>query len=81
MNDELWWKDFFRGPWEQVQLPGYPEQRTSAEVAFTIDALQLRSGARILDIPCGEGRHAIELAQRGFDVMGIDFKTRRRSPL
>ncbi|MGH7574693.1 MAG: methyltransferase domain-containing protein [Longimicrobiales bacterium] len=73
MKNELWWKDFFRGPWEQVQLPGYPEQRTTAEVAFMIGALELRSGARILDVPCGEGRHAIGLAQRGFDVVGIDF--------
>lgn len=73
MNNELWWQDFFRGPWERVQLPGYPDQRTSAEVGFMIDALGLRSGARLLDIPCGEGRHAIELARRGFDVTGIDF--------
>jgi SAM-dependent methyltransferase len=30
-------------------------------------------GARILDAPCGFGRHAIPLAEAGFDVVGLDF--------
>src|SRR5438067_8294928 len=28
---------------------------------------------RILDVPCGQGRHAIELARRGYDVTGVDL--------
>lgn len=35
--------------------------------------LELDSGARVLDVGCGEGRHAIELASRfGWRVQGID---------
>lgn len=70
---EAWWSAFFRGPWEHLQLPGYPEERTRAEVDFMISALELQPGARVLDIPCGEGRHSIELARRGFRVIGLDF--------
>jgi SAM-dependent methyltransferase len=29
--------------------------------------------SRLLDLGCGTGRHAIELATRGFDVTGVDF--------
>ena len=29
--------------------------------------------SRLLDLGCGTGRHAIELAGRGFDVTGVDF--------
>src|SRR2546422_11368473 len=35
--------------------------------------LQLRPPLRILDLPCGQGRHAIELARRGYDVTGVDL--------
>ena len=31
------------------------------------------AGARILDVPCGQGRHAHLLAEAGFDVDGLDY--------
>ena len=48
-------------------------ERTSAEVDFVERALELEPGARILDLPCGHGRHAIELARRGYRVTGQDL--------
>jgi ubiquinone/menaquinone biosynthesis C-methylase UbiE len=30
-------------------------------------------GARILDVPCGQGRHAHPLAEAGYDVDGLDY--------
>jgi ubiquinone/menaquinone biosynthesis C-methylase UbiE len=30
-------------------------------------------GARILDVPCGQGRHAHLLAEAGYDVDGLDY--------
>lgn len=35
--------------------------------------LSLPAGARILDVPCGQGRHAHLLAEAGFDVDGLDY--------
>ena len=35
--------------------------------------LQLPTGARILDVPCGQGRHSHLLAEAGFDVTGLDY--------
>jgi SAM-dependent methyltransferase len=34
---------------------------------------QLRPPARVLDLGCGPGRHVAALAQRGFDVTGVDL--------
>lgn len=48
-------------------------QGTIGEVDF-LEAEAKRARARsILDIGCGTGRHAIELARRGFEVTGIDL--------
>jgi SAM-dependent methyltransferase len=68
-----WWEGYFRGAWGRVQAAGYPEERTRSEVDFAIEALGLAGGERVLDVPCGEGRHSIELAARGFAVTGVDF--------
>ena len=68
-----WYEDFFRGIncelWEQA----IPTDVTIQEVDFLLAELNLQEGQHILDIPCGFGRHAIELSKRGFNVTGIDI--------
>ncbi len=49
---------------------------TAQEVAFLTEAMGLRPGHRVLDVGCGPGRHAIELAKRGIEVVGIDISHR-----
>jgi SAM-dependent methyltransferase len=72
INDE-WYKDFFKGInceiWENV----IPEETTLQEVDFLLSELHLAAGAKILDMPCGFGRHAIPFASLGYRVTGIDI--------
>jgi SAM-dependent methyltransferase len=49
---------------------------TGQEVAFLIDELGLLPGMRVLDVGCGPGRHAYELATRGMVVLGVDISDR-----
>jgi SAM-dependent methyltransferase len=42
-------------------------------VARLLEVLGLPSGSRILDVPCGQGRHAHLLAEAGFNVDGLDY--------
>lgn len=49
---------------------------TVQEVDFLVAALGLRPGSRVLDVGCGPGRHAHELARRGVEVHGIDISPR-----
>ena len=46
---------------------------TAQQITFLLKHLQLEKEAEILDLACGYGRHAIELAQRGYNVTGLDF--------
>ena len=46
---------------------------TVQEIDHLVTALELKPGMRILDVGCGPGRHAYELARRGFLVHGIDI--------
>ncbi len=49
---------------------------TRQEVDFLVDELGLEAGMRVLDVGCGPGRHAHELARRGIVVHGVDISER-----
>jgi SAM-dependent methyltransferase len=65
--------------WELVEPMIFGPQRMAnapTEVEQIIRLLQLEQPARLLDLCCGVGRHALEFARQGFDVVGVD-RTRR----
>jgi SAM-dependent methyltransferase len=68
-----WFETFFQGPavdfWTRAMTPAL----TLADVDFLEKAFDVKPGARLLDVPCGNGRHSIELARRGYRVTGIDL--------
>lgn len=48
-------------------------ERTGAEVDRALRIARPQEGARVLDLACGCGRHALELVRRGFAVVGADI--------
>jgi 2-polyprenyl-3-methyl-5-hydroxy-6-metoxy-1,4-benzoquinol methylase len=73
MPDDPWFAGFFRDVAVNFWSDIVPLELTAAEAGFLTDALELTAPARILDVPCGNGRHAIEFARRGHSVTGIDI--------
>ncbi len=70
--DPRWYESFFADDWLAIALDRDGE-RTPQEVDLVVDLLGLERGSRILDAGCGHGRHALELARRGFRVTGLDL--------
>jgi len=68
-----WWNGFFDGLMADFWQAAIPPEATAAEASFLEKALRLAPGARVLDVPCGHGRHALELARRGYRVAGVDL--------
>jgi SAM-dependent methyltransferase len=61
--------------WELFEPFLFNQQRQAnakAEAEQVIKLLGISENARVLDLCCGAGRHSLELARMGFDVVGID---------
>jgi ubiquinone/menaquinone biosynthesis C-methylase UbiE len=54
-------------------LPGGVKKRTDRECDLILDALSPNTNADILDCPCGYGRHSLEMARRGYKMVGVDL--------
>lgn len=65
-------KDFFSEGSPFLSHPLLTAERTRLEIDFLVEALPLHPAARVLDVGCGFGRHSVELARRGYHVLGID---------
>jgi len=52
------------------------EERTAREVEFVCEQAPLPEFRRVLDVCCGMGRHARELANRGYTVTGVERDAR-----
>jgi ubiquinone/menaquinone biosynthesis C-methylase UbiE len=70
---EPWWRTYFDDDWFRLHEPLFPEELSRREVAGMVELLGLPSGARVLDSPCGWGRHTVLLRDAGYDAWGADL--------
>jgi SAM-dependent methyltransferase len=67
-----WYENFFQGIALEMWRKAISPEQTRLEVDFLYRALKLQKGSRVLDVPCGFGRHSLELASRGCRMTGVD---------
>jgi len=69
-----WWRDLFNANYLRTDGDVVEDKDiTKKEVDTFLSALELSHDDKILDLCCGQGRHALEIARRGFtNVVGLD---------
>jgi SAM-dependent methyltransferase len=66
-----WFEEIFDEDYLRT-LPFLTPQATQLEAQFVMESLGVAPGTQVLDVGCGYGRHAMELAARGYHVVGLD---------
>ena len=67
-----WARDYFERGYGQRWGLRPPSDQVRLEAGGLWTLLRMAPGARLIDIGCGHGRHALALATLGADVIGID---------
>ena len=67
-----WEESFFQGIALESWRRCFTAETTHAEADFLERQMKLQPGACLLDMACGNGRHALQLAARGYRVTGLD---------
>jgi SAM-dependent methyltransferase len=67
-----WWEDIFGEDFSRA-IPRLSEKQISREVDFIEESLGVAKGGVVLDLGCGSGHHAVDLASRGYGVVGYDL--------
>jgi cyclopropane fatty-acyl-phospholipid synthase-like methyltransferase len=67
LTDEKFWTEFKDLLFSEDKLESSEE-----EIEKIIDLADLEKGMKVLDMPCGVGRHSIKLKKKGFNVVGVD---------
>jgi 2-polyprenyl-3-methyl-5-hydroxy-6-metoxy-1,4-benzoquinol methylase len=73
-SKEDWWKDYSSK--DIVRILNIVEGfKWNVKSDFIEEALALSKGSKILDLACGYGRFSIELASKGYKVVGLDYSS------
>lgn len=73
MQNDSWFKSWFSSP-DYLKLYEHRDTRDAKRiVTLLFKNIKLPKGAIILDLACGNGRHSILFARKGFNTTGLDL--------
>jgi len=68
-----WFREWFNSPYYHQLYFEHNEKEARLFIDRLVNHLAPDPGSLMLDVACGRGRHARVLADKGFDVTGIDI--------
>jgi SAM-dependent methyltransferase len=72
-KEPCWFEAWFDSPYYHLLYKNRNEEEAQFFIDNLVKKLNLNKGAKVLDLACGKGRHAIHLNSLGYDVTGIDL--------
>ncbi|MBV9960659.1 MAG: methyltransferase domain-containing protein [Parafilimonas sp.] len=73
MQANEWFRIWFGSPYYDILYKERNKEEAALLIDKLVDMLQMQQGSLVLDAACGKGRHSIALANKGFDVTGVDL--------
>ncbi len=70
---KTWFKEWFNTTYYHQLYFKRDDKEAATFIDKLIKHLKPSKNAIMLDVACGKGRHSLQLAQKGFDVTGIDL--------
>lgn len=70
---QTWFTNWFNSPYYHLLYFKRDDKEAAAFIDNLINYLKPPPASLMLDVACGKGRHSIQLANKGFDVTGIDL--------
>jgi SAM-dependent methyltransferase len=71
-----WFETWFASPYYAMLYAHRDDKEAELFIDNILKYIPHNPQAKILDIACGEGRHAAYIASKGYDVLGIDLSER-----
>jgi SAM-dependent methyltransferase len=70
---KAWYETWFASPYYHILYKERDEKEAQYFLDRLVDFLKPKADAKILDVACGKGRHAVYLNKKGYDVTGFDL--------
>lgn len=72
-QQQEWFKEWFDTKYYHILYQDRNDDDAQLFMRNLLSSLQLKKNSKILDLPCGRGRHAVFLNSLGFNVIGADL--------
>lgn len=72
-EETSWYASWFESPYYHILYKDRDHTEAAQFMTRLTKHLSLPTNATILDLACGKGRHAVHLANLGYDVTGVDL--------
>lgn len=76
-QSRYWFEIWFDSPYYNILYQNHDDREAYHFIEKLINYLSPPPGAKMLDLACGNGRHCIFLADKGYEVAGIDLAEKR----